>query len=80
MNHTTRFFNGTRDGNPYQAQVTKYVSAESQNQNGHFIVNVVIFNSKTGEAHYSFERNFYDTESHSMREAVRQVIKNPDDF
>jgi hypothetical protein len=79
MNNSTRLFNGTRDGSPYQARVTRYVSSESKSGNGHFIVDVIIFNKTTGEPHYSFERNYYDTQN-GQRKALRDVIANPDNY
>lgn len=79
MNHTTRLFNGTRDGSPYQGRVTKYVSSESPTARGHFIVDVVIFDRASGLPHYSFERNYYDVDN-GMRQALKDVIKNPDNY
>lgn len=79
MNRTTRFFNGTRDGQPYQGRVTRYVSSESKNERGHFEVEVVIFDRTTGEPHYSFERRVYDT-SIGQRSALTAVLKDPDAF
>ncbi len=79
MNNSTRFFNGTRDGSPYQGRVTKYVSSESPSARGHFIVEVVIFDKEGGLPHYSFERNFYEVDL-GMRAALRAVIANPDDY
>jgi len=75
MNTSTRFFNGTRDGAPYQARVTE-TSAWI------FEVEVVIFDATTGEPHYSFTRSVADEHKgkRGKRYMVRAVIKNPDDF
>lgn len=75
MNHTTTFYNGTRDGQPYQARVTE-TSAWI------FEIEVVIFDSGTGEGFYSFTRSVADTHkgARGRRYMVRAVIKNPDDF
>jgi len=72
MNTNTRFFNGTRDGSPYQARVTE-TSAWI------FEIDVVIFDSATGEPHYSFTRSVED-KNHTARYMVRAVIANPDKF
>ena len=75
MNHTTRFFNGTRDGSPYQARVTE-TSAWI------FEIDVVIFDSASGEPHYSFTRSVADEHkgTRGKRYMVRAVINNPDNF
>jgi len=75
MNQTTRFFNGTRDGENYQARVTRIGKPDNQS----FEVDVVIFSRATGEPFYSFVRHVSDTDS-GMRAAVRAVIANPDKF
>lgn len=72
MNTSTRFYNGTRDGSPYQAHVTE-TSAWI------FEIDVVIFDSATGEPHYSFTRRVED-KHHTARYMVRAVIANPDKF
>lgn len=75
INHTTRFFNGTRDGSPYQAQITKVGERDTVPT---YEVNVVIFDRESGEAHYSFERQI--TTYLKARRAVQAVIANPDHF
>jgi len=75
MNTSIRFFNGTRDGGNYQARVTE-TSAWI------FEIEIVIFNSATGEPHYSFTRSVEDKHKgkRGKRYMVRAVIANPDDF
>ena len=75
MNTSTRFFNGTRDGGNYQARVTE-TSAWI------FEIEVVIFDSASGEPHYSFTRSVEDKYKgeRGKRYMVRAVIKNPDNF
>ena len=81
MNHTTRFFNGTRDGSPYQARVTEAVRTgdDWQTTDSGYEIEIVIFDKATGESHYAFERRVFGF-SGSMRAAVRAVIANPDNF
>lgn len=75
MNTNTRFFNGTRDGAPYQARVTE-TSAWI------FEVDIVIFDAQDGAPHFSFTRSVEDKHKgkHGKRYMVRAVLANPDDF
>ncbi len=75
MNTSTRFYNGTRDGSPYQARITE-TSAWI------FEIEVVIFDSANGEPHYSFTRNVEDKHkgARGKRYMLRAVIANPDAF
>jgi len=82
MNNTTRFFNGTRDGNPYQATVSERVRTDDdwQSVENGFEVKVVIFDKQSGEPHYAFERIVFGFKSGGVRAMVRAVIANPDNF
>lgn len=71
---TTRYFNGTRDGSPYHAQVTRCHADDWLE------VKIIIFDRRTGEPHYAFERSVSGFESRGYRAAVRAVIANPDAF
>ena len=78
MNTSTRFFNGTRDGAPYQARITE-TSAWI------FEVEVFIFDRETGEPHYSYTRRIEDEKRcdfgpAGLRRLIAAVIKNPDDY
>ena len=71
-NPDPRFFNGTRDGHPYHARVTRTAG-------GHFEVDIVTFHRATGEPFDSFSRVVTDT-SRGQRAAVRAVLADPDAF
>jgi len=78
MNNSTRFFNGTRDGAPYQARITE-TSAWI------FEVEVFIFDRETGEPFYSYTRSIEDVlkrdfSGTGLRRLINAVIKNPDNF
>ena len=75
MNMTSRFFNGTRDGDNYQARVDTIGIPGKRS----FDISIVIFNRSTGLPNYAFERIVPDTIG-SKRAAVRAVIANPDNF
>ncbi len=72
---STRYFNGTRDGNPYQAIVV----ARDIYSPMVFEIDVVIFSRSTGEAHDSFSRSV-PANGRGQRAAVRAVIANPDNY
>jgi len=80
MNINTRYFNGTHDGQPYHAIVTRRDTLNPLSGSSElFEVEIVIFNRTTGEPIYAFERTVFDT-AQGQRAAVRAVIKDPEAF
>lgn len=76
----TRYFNGTRDGAPYQARVTR---RDGHNLiTGHTVfyeVDIVIFDKTTGEPHYAFTR-IVPTDGRGQKATVRDVLKDPEAY
>ena len=64
------FFNGTRDGEPYHAVVTR--------RNDWLDVSVVIFSRETGNCHYSFDRLVHFDTTSDPKRAVALILRNPE--